>query len=158
MKKSELRHIIREEIKTLLTEKKYNKGDVVTIKTDLWYDDAEGGLTTDEPGLLYLDKGTKMKALNSGKFDDVEWSGDGREMSLEKNWVVGAKSKHDEGDVVKIKTDLWYDDREGLGTEQPGHLYLEKGTKMKALNSGNLDDVEWNGDGREMSLDKDWIK
>jgi len=158
MKKSELRQIIKEEIKFLLTEKEYKTGDVVTIKQDLWYDEADQALTTDEPGVLYLTKGTKMKALESGKFDDVEWNGDGREMSLEKNWVTGAKSNHNKGDVVKMKVDLWWDEREGLTTDEPGFVYLTKGTKMKAMNSGNFDDVEWSGDGREMSLSKDWVK
>jgi hypothetical protein len=112
MKKSELRQIIKEEIKRVLNERSY----------------------------IYSDKGTKYTAQFDGKFDDIEWEGDdGHSTSLDKSWVKGAKSRHKEGDVVVLTTDLWYDESEGLYTEgKSARISLKEGLRDDMIAQRNI--------------------
>jgi len=88
---------------------KVKEGDIVTLKVDLYYDEHSGVLgTRDEVGSswLYLHKGTKMKAIDTGEFEDVEWEGDGHDTTLNQDWVDMAGLKKHEGVTMNIGHEL----------------------------------------------------
>ena len=64
------------------------EGQIAIIKQNLYYDEQYGGLvTSDERDYehktwLYLKKGVKMKADESGDANDVMWSGGGHNTTL----------------------------------------------------------------------------
>lgn len=85
--------------------------------------------------------------------------------------TITLETQFKEGDEVEIKENLYYVKKEsgliseskleGEGYRKGGEgvsLYLKKGTKMKSIEDGKLDDIMFEGGGNETALDPSWIK